>query len=334
MSNGDSVRTYGAKIDPIANAFLTKEPSDMYDMLRYFMGYTDEHFTPITGATGKRFRPAVLLAIADGYGCLDDAMPAALSIELFHNFSLIHDDIEDNDELRRGRPTVWKVWGVNKAINAGDAQLVLALEALATMPANSSTYRALQSFLLARYREVIEGQHLDFSLTEANLANAEVTEVAYLKMIDKKSAALIGATTATAGYIAGQSQTEIDALETFGREFGMAYQLFDDVQSLWATTAQTGKTPAGDIEERKKTLPIIRARDVLGTKQQEFLAYYADTKASTETILALVEETDALAYTNAKITGHKSHAYDALARTSLPQEKKEQLMDFGNSLVS
>src|SRR5258708_5945803 len=107
------VGTFGARIDARAEAFLKRNDYALYGMMRYFMGYADERFTAILHPVGKRVRPGLLLLIADSYGIAEDALPAALSIELFHNFTLIHDDVVDHDELRRGRPTVWKLWGTD-----------------------------------------------------------------------------------------------------------------------------------------------------------------------------------------------------------------------------
>ena len=182
----EMVGEYGSRIDVLAAAFLMRGDYALYGMMRYFMGYTDESFKVNTQPVGKRIRPGLLLLIANSYGILEEAFPAALSIELFHNFTLIHDDIADHDELRRGKPTVWKLWGVDHAMNTGDAQLVLALRALdeptKVSPDRSATLRIR---LLDRYLEVIEGQYLDFTLAVARLNDSSVTEEAYLTMTKK-----------------------------------------------------------------------------------------------------------------------------------------------------
>ena len=177
------VGAYGRRIDALAKTFLARNDYALYGMMRYFMGYTDESFNAGAQPVGKRMRPGLLLLIADSYGLLKEALPAALSIELFHNFALIHDDIVDHDELRRGRPTVWKLWGTDHAINTGDAQLLLALRALdepIQLPPDRVT--ALRTRFFDRYLEVIEGQYLDFTLAAAKLRDPLVTEEAYFTM--------------------------------------------------------------------------------------------------------------------------------------------------------
>lgn len=335
MTAFDTIGTYGAKMDALAQSILEKE-GELYGMLRYFMGYADERLNPVTHAVGKRTRPGLLLYIADAFGALDEALPAAVSIELFHNFTLIHDDIEDHDELRRGRPTVWKLWGINKALNAGDAQLILAFEALALdskLP--PGVYATLQQFLLGEYRAVIEGQQFDFELTDASLDSALVNESAYLTMIGKKSAALIAAATKAGGVIAGRPNVELDALYAFGWNLGLVYQLHDDRQSIWATTEKTGKDAAGDIRERKKTLPIIHARDVLPKDRSDILlALYADTDGPIEPILGLLDEAGSRAYLDKQVEAYKEKALESLAHISLALEQRAVLEAFVEELIS
>ena len=182
-----------------------------------------------------------MLLVADSYGLLEETLPAALSVELFHNFTLIHDDIVDHDELRRGRSTVWKLWGIDHAINTGDAQLVLALRALEDLRIPPECSAAVRARLLDHYLEVIEGQYLDFTLAAAKLHDPLVTEEAYLTMTEKKTSRLVQAATETAALVAGRSEDEVSALGVFGGKFGMAYQLYDDFQSIWGVPEKTGK---------------------------------------------------------------------------------------------
>lgn len=335
MTALETIGSYGAKIDIPARQMLA-QPGELYSMLQYFMGYVDERFSPLGAVAGKRTRPGLLLYLAEAFGSLGKALPAAVSIELFHNFTLIHDDIEDHDETRRGRPTVWKLWGVNKALNAGDAQVILALETLAKdNELSTEVHLKLQQFLLHQYRLVIEGQHLDFDLTEASLDSASVTESAYRTMIGKKSAALIAASAKAAGIIAERSETELEALYAFGWNLGLAYQLYDDRQSIWASTEKTGKDAAGDIRERKKTLPIIYARDTLPkASAQIFCSYYADPNIETESILALLEEASAQEYIDTEIEVHKKKAIESLRHLSISEEQRELLKASVEELLS
>lgn len=340
MSNDPltTLSSYGRRIDPLAEKLFTKSTLPMYGMLRYFMGFTDEHFTPIQPIAGKRFRPGLLLFLADAYNVADEALGSALSVELFHNFTLIHDDIEDHDELRRGRPTVWKVWGVEEAINTGDAQFVLCM--LALKEGNTLPFPLLsniEQFLLERYLEVFEGQHLDFALALKPLTDEAVTEASYLTMIEKKTAVLVGAGTKAAGLCAGRPADETDALYTFGRTFGLAYQMFDDYRSIWLDAETTGKAHAGDLRERKKTLPVLRARDTLtGEDKTRFLELYAreeTTDSDIEELLRLLEKTDAKSYTRSHIDALLAEAEGALSTLSISDEAKRELNDIVRALV-
>ena len=335
MTPFETIASYGALIDVRATAFLTRTDSTLYSMLSYFMGYTDEHSLPVAAVAGKRLRPGLLLYLAERHRMLDAALPVALSIELFHNFTLIHDDIEDHDELRRGRPTVWKLWGVNKAINAGDAQLICSLQALREENVlKEETYRELEHFLLNQYLKVIEGQHLDFILTELPLSDKEVTVERYLEMITKKSAELIGASTKAAGIIAGVSAEEQDALYAFGLNLGIAYQLKDDYESLWGDTGVTGKNSAGDIVERKKTYPILFAQENLSQEDSPRLEeFYASAAASVEEVLGLLEKASARDATSKLIKQYVDKAKESLTKTSLNNDSKDLLEEFVTTLL-
>lgn len=334
----ETVGAYGARIDALADTFLARNDYAMYGMMRYFMGYTDEHFGVHTRPVGKRIRPGLLLLIAESYGILEEALPAALSVELFHNFTLIHDDIVDHDELRRGRPTVWKLWGIDHAINTGDAQLILtlrALEGMATISAESVT--ALRTRLMDRYLEVIEGQYLDFTLASAKPDDSSVTEDAYLTMTNKKTAKLTRAATEAAPILAKKSEAEITALGDFGENLGMAYQIYDDWQGIWGMTEKTGKKRAGDIYEMKKTLPVIYAREHLALTDRQRLGDLYDSGALDENsvaeILGLLAKTDAQKILGEYAARYKDDAIQTLARTNLPEKTKSLLEQIARALV-
>ncbi|MHB8860588.1 MAG: polyprenyl synthetase family protein [Minisyncoccota bacterium] len=343
MSTGNPLETvgaYGARVDAPAEALLKRSDYAMYGMMRYFMGYTDEHFHTSEHAVGKRFRPGLLLCIADGYGVLEEALPAALSIELFHNFTLIHDDIVDHDELRRGRPTVWKLWGVDHAINTGDAQLILALRALEDAEdTRSESHAAVRKNLLDRYLEVTEGQFLDFSLAAAALRDESVSEEAYLTMTAKKTAKLIRAATETAALIAKRSEAEVSALGDFGENLGMAYQLYDDWQSIWGTPEKTGKKRAGDILERKKTLPALYAYEHLGQADKQRLEDLYGSgemdEAGVSEVLDLFMKVDAQDVLKRYAAQYKEKALQTLARieADIPSETKALLEQTVRTLI-
>jgi geranylgeranyl diphosphate synthase, type I len=326
-----SLTPYTERITQELDRFLP-DTLPMYGMLRYFSGFADETLAPTSVYGGKRFRSALTLMLADRYGALEHAVPAALSIEIFHNFTLIHDDIVDNDAMRRGRPTVWKLWGVPHAINSGDAQLVLAYRALeGAFKQHPDRGAKAQAFLSARYLEVAEGQYLDFTMTDLPLGDARVTSEAYFEMIRKKTSVLVGAAAKVAGIMAGVSEAECDALYAYGEHLGLAVQLNDDLLSIWGEEARTGKRAFGDIKERKKTLPVIWALEHADTKVKEMLrtAYAGTAPLSDREAEALAQSLESAGAKDAikeEIQKHLSLAAAAAGSLSLPEEAKQALM--------
>ena len=220
-------------------------------MLRYHLGWTDN-----TGA-GKRVRPLLaLLCCAAAGGDWRAALPMAAAIELIHNFSLIHDDIQDRSPTRRSRPTVWAKWGVAQAINAGDAmftQAHLAPHRLAA--AGVAPDLALWSLeqLDRTCLALTQGQHLDMDFEQRQ----RVTVGEYLTMIEGKTAALIAAATQIGARLGGASGERLEHFRLYGLSLGLAFQFQDDLLGIWGDEALTGKSADSDLETRKKTLPVV-----------------------------------------------------------------------------
>lgn len=329
---------YGALIDKSAVRAQSRNRYALYGMLRYFMGYANEQFASVRHPVGKRVRPGLALLIAEAYGVKRQALPAALSIELFHNFTLIHDDIVDHDELRRGRPTVWRLWGVDHAINSGDAQLLLVFSVLEDTHGVPALRTAkLRARLIELYLDVIDGQYLDFTLAASALGSAQVSQSACLTLLAKKTGKLIRAATEASAIIAGRSAGEIAALGEFGESLGIAYQLYDDYQSIWGDRAKTGKKNYGDLFERKKTLPIVYARDRLsGSAKKRLIALYAKKTLTTREVIEiarLIESVGAREELLAVAQAYKDRALKALTKTTLPERTKTILADVARTLV-
>lgn len=245
--------------------------SKMYGMLEYFMGFRDENLEKISIRVGKRFRPGLTLFLAEGYKARKRALSAALSIELFHNFTLIHDDIVDRDEKRRGRFTVWKLWGADHAINSGDVLSLIASELC--LRAEKDAGSGMGEMLLKAYREVGAGQYLDFELAKKPIG--KISEKEYLDMIMRKTGVLVAASAEAAGISGKKNNAERKRLRLFGESLGIAYQIADDYRSTWATEEETGKDVHGDVRERKRTLPVISAYAALPeTERQELSKLY------------------------------------------------------------
>lgn len=230
-----------------------------YGMMQYHMGWVDEHFAPSRLPAGKRLRPILcLLACAETGGEAAQALPAAAAIEILHNFSLVHDDIEDGDELRRHRRTVWKLWGEPLAINAGDGMFALAFAALQRLSERGVQPPAVLAALHVFTNTCValtEGQYLDMSFEQRPCVTVEE----YLRMIAGKTAALVGASVAIGAHIGGAAPVQAESLQRFGQEIGLAFQIQDDVLGIWGDPAVTGKAAGNDILRKKKSYPLLHA---------------------------------------------------------------------------
>ena len=244
--------------------------SALGSMLRYHMGWEDEHGHPCNGESGKFIRPTLcLLSCQVVGGDTSQAIPAGAAIELIHNFSLIHDDIEDASYERHHRPTVWKLWGRPQAINAGDAMFSLAyltLLGLKERGIDDERIAGSVKMLSQACLELCRGQYLDVEYED----RLDITVEDYLDMAAKKTAALFGASTSLGAYLGSQDSRLVDSFDLFGRELGTAYQICDDILGIWGTEV-VGKS-ATDISQRKKTLPVVYGLQNSKGKAREKLA--------------------------------------------------------------
>ncbi|VVB72501.1 Geranylfarnesyl diphosphate synthase [uncultured archaeon] len=205
---------------------------------------------------GKRLRPSMLLLAAEAVGGEATLLaPAAVSIELIHNFTLIHDDIMDNADVRRGRPAVHKIWGESGAILAGDTLYSKAFQVLGMTPVQPELILGAMNVLSRTCTDICEGQWLDIEFE----SRERVSENEYMEMIEKKTGVLYGASASMGAILAGGSPQVAAALDEFGRLTGMGFQLQDDVIDLTASVTVSGKRQGGDLVEGKKTLIMINA---------------------------------------------------------------------------
>jgi len=310
----------------------------MYGMLGYFMGYLDEGLKPVKRHSGKRFRSGMCLILADAYKARARAFDAAIAIELFHNFTLIHDDVEDRDETRRGKPTVWKLWGINDAINSGDAQNLLVAERIARSALLPKVGARLSKALTDTFIEVIEGQHLDFEMAVAPIGSKLVSEERYILMTGKKTGALVRIAAEAAGIAAGKDARELGRLRQFSNSLGTAFQMADDYHSVWSTTAETGKDPQSDIREHKRTLPFLYAYAHLsGKKKARLKELYSLpdqlTVAQIQEALDIIELTDARAYVLSRIEKYTDQAKKAARSLSVPDRTRSFLLGLIELLI-
>ncbi len=263
---------------------------EYYAMLEYHLGWTDGATGQRSPSGGKRLRPLLcLLTCAAAGGDWQQALPMAAAIELLHNFSLIHDDIQDNSPLRRGRPTVWKKWGQAQAINAGDALFTLAHLAPHQLTRRGLTPAAALSALEAFDRtclKLTQGQYLDMAFEQRE----RVTTAEYLAMIEAKTAALIAAATGLGANLAGVDEDRVASFFHYGRSLGLAFQIQDDLLGIWGDPAVTGKSAASDLEKRKKSLPVVYGLE----RSEDFARAYAAPHAPGDSVAALTARLEAL----------------------------------------
>lgn len=233
----------------------------LYDVIRYHLGWADEAFRQVRSDPGKRIRPTICLLSAGAAG--DDperAVPVAAAIELLHNFTLMHDDIQDRSELRRGRPTVWRQWGESQAINAGDATFALsqlALQRLDEPAVEPATIVELQREFNRMTLRIVEGQVLDLGFEDRWDIHVED----YLRMISGKTAAIVAFASWAGARLAGHPGELCARFHQFGRLLGLGFQVRDDYLGIWGDADATGKAPGDDVRRRKKSIPIVMLLD-------------------------------------------------------------------------
>ena len=223
---------------------------EMKHMISYHMGWED------SGKHGKRIRPLLTLLCTGALnGDINDAMPAAISVEFLHNFTLIHDDIEDRSALRHGRETVWKRWGIAQAINAGDALFCISqlamLELSNTLGAEIAAKAAYEFNQMSFH--LTQGQYLDM----AHEADENFELDTYFSIINGKTAALISFCAALGGIVTGQDNRILESISSYGKYLGMAFQMQDDYLGIWGDPNVIGKSTSTDLQTKKKTLPVL-----------------------------------------------------------------------------
>ncbi len=309
--------------------------SGFHGMIHYHMGWVDQSFQPTSSPAGKRLRPMLcLLACAEFCGDPTPALPAAAAIEILHNFSLVHDDVEDGDETRRFRPTVWKVWGVPHAINVGDGMFAMAYAAIQELGRRGVdprlALRALDIFTRTNIR-LTEGQFLDMSFEERR----DVTVEEYLRMIQGKTAALIGAGIAIGALIGGATPQQQTALQQFGQEMGLAFQIRDDVLGIWGDPAVTGKAAGNDVLRGKKSLPLLYTRNhALVGEQLRVVMDNNMTMAHLPFAMELLDQAGARDYAEQALVEHHRTALAALAEVLGDRISSSPLAALANSLLN
>jgi geranylgeranyl diphosphate synthase type I len=304
-------------------------------MQHYQLGWRDEQLGPADVDPGKLLRPQLtLLACHAVGGDPHQALPLAAGIQLIHDFSLIHDDIEDNSDTRRGRPTVWKLWGLAQGINAGDGMFVVAHLALHRLSA-AGVPAEVALEVLRRFDQTIlticEGQFLDLSF-EGDL---RISEADYLDMISRKTAALAAAAAGLGAIIGGADVVTAQALFDFGQNLGLAFQVQDDVLGIWGDPALTGKPAAADLYRRKLSLPVIHALRTAVQSNTLARLYSQDEISDTDAaqLLEILAESGARGYTEGVAAFYHRQALAALASAHGSAAALAKLRNLAEQLV-
>ncbi len=264
-----------------------------YGMMAYHMGWVNEDLVPAQRPAGKRLRPMLVLLVCHAMG-LDvmRALPAAASVEILHNYSLIHDDIEDFDEIRRHYPTVWKIWGPGLAINAGDGMHACAFRAMQDLTQHGfepSVVLEAVAMLARTCVQLTEGQFLDLKYEDCDF----ITLSEYFQMVKGKTAALFATCLEVGALLSGCSPEVRQLFRQAGQQAGYVYQIRDDLAGIWDPREQTGKVACKDIIHRKKSFPIVTAMShpESGPRMRALYALTNETDIN-ETVTQLLRDCD------------------------------------------
>jgi geranylgeranyl diphosphate synthase type I len=310
--------------------------TELYEMVRYHLGLDHE---ATDGGRGKRLRPLLgLLAYESIAGEHEAALPGAAAVELGHNFSLVHDDIEDGDVERRHRATLWTVYGIAQAINAGDTLFTLsrlALHRLSELGFSDSKVLALVRLYDETCLALCEGQFMDIWSAEQS---ERMSVDFYFDMIGRKTAALIAASVQAGAMLATDDPAVIDGYRGFGWSLGIAFQLNDDLLGIWGDEAATGKEPS-DLAKRKKTLPVIyaleHAEQADAAQLRQVLAADEPTEAEVARARSIIERSGARDYTRARARAEREEALRLLEATGVVQgESLARLRSLVTSAIS
>lgn len=245
-----------ALVDPRLRAAVASLPGSIRRVAMYHFGWQEADGSPSSGPAGKAVRPALVLAATRALGGDQErAVRAAVAVELVHNFTLLHDDVIDEDRTRRHRPTAWAVFGIPDAVIAGDAMLALAQRLLAEDPSPAGVRASAR--LSSCVIELCAGQQADCAFEDRG--PDEVTLDECLTMATAKTGALLGCACALGALYAGAGERAVGAMDGFGREAGLAFQLIDDLIGIWGDPARTGKPVGADLVAHKKSLPVVAA---------------------------------------------------------------------------
>jgi geranylgeranyl diphosphate synthase type I len=297
--------------------------------MRYHLGWEDQDGRPQEARHGKLLRPLLCVASCEAVGGnVESALPVAAAVELLHNFSLIHDDIEDNSAQRHGRDAVWKVWGVAQAVNAGDGMFALAhvaLDRLSDVGVDAQPVLAAARLLDRASLRLCEGQYLDLAFEQ----RLGVSCPDYLAMVGGKTAALMAAAAGSGALVGEAPPAAVSAFERFGEKLGFAFQIRDDILGIWGESRETGKPTGEDIRARKKSFPVVFAMEsATESDRKDLRALYAKDKLGEDDVTAasdLLERAGARVRSQETAARYAAEALQCLGGVDVVPERRRDL---------
>ena len=347
--NTNSSRSAGPPLPPMFDRYKSEvadalqgaveglDVAHILNILKYHLGWVDRYGEPaLSGSSqGKALRPTLCMFACEALGGdISKSVLGASALELIHNFSLIHDDIQDQDVERRHQATVWSIWGVQKALVVGDAmQAVGDLTALMSSYSQVPTHVVLRlsEILTESYLEMIEGQCLDLGFEE----RTDISSEDYLQMIARKTGALLRSSVHIGAIIATDDDVICNAFAEFGNHIGRAFQVRDDYLGIWGSTSSTGKSSGNDIRRRKKSFPVVYGFEkASGASKDELISIYSQEISSDEAVekvINILEDVGAPEYSQQLTEESSNMAVSAISGIDLPSwamNEIEGLMEF------
>ncbi len=326
---------------PALRSAVARLAAPMDTVGAYHFGWIDRDGRPAAGDGGKAVRPALALLSAEAAGAPAEAgVPGGVSVELVHNFSLLHDDLMDGDETRRHRATAWTVFGPAQAILVGDALATLGtevlLDAAVTGSATAADAARAVRLITTATRKLIDGQAMDVAFEQRDVVTVEEC----LEMEGGKTGALLAASAAIGAVLAGADDRVSDALQRYGHHLGLAFQAVDDLLGIWGATEVTGKPHWGDLRQRKKSLPVCAALAEGGAASRKLADQLADPQGrgeESEQVLAaraaLIEEAGGRAWTQDEARRQHQTALAALDEVPMTDEVREHFVALAEFVV-
>lgn len=308
--------------DFISNVQIGREPFSLYDPINYTLQ-----------SGGKRVRPVLVLMACNLFtDDIEHAIKPAVGLEIFHNFTLLHDDIMDHADIRRGNPTVHKKWSENTAILSGDAMFIQAYEYF--LDCESPNFRDILKVFNQTALEVCEGQQYDMEFEERD----HVTEQEYLRMIELKTSVLIAAALKIGALLGGSNKKDADLLYDFGRNIGLAFQLQDDFLDVYGETEVFGKKIGGDIVANKKTFMLIKAKELARDEDLKILnnllnAKNMERESKVDSVKKIYNKLNIHNLVKLRIEELNQLALDSLAKVSIEENKKSELKKLAENLI-